>query len=119
LPRDLVAEVKRYHAALDARDFAAVEAMFAADADYVSPGVGGTLSGRASILAAFRRYFAEYADQHATDESVTLVAPNRVTARWRLVATSQATGRTSVRRGEEDVTFDSDGLISRIEVRDL
>jgi uncharacterized protein (TIGR02246 family) len=118
LQTDLVEAVRRYHAALDARDFAAVAAMFAPDAEYVSPGVGGKLSGRDAILAAFRSYFAEYADQRSADDEIRMVAPGRVIARWRLIASSSVTGATSTRCGEEEVIFAADGRIRRIEVRD-
>lgn len=118
MPPDPVKAVARYHAALDDRDFAAVEAMFAPDAEYVSPGVGGKLSGRDAILAAFRRYFAEYADQRSTDDEIEMLAADRVVARWRLDATSNVSGATSNRRGEEEVTFGADGRIRSIEVRD-
>lgn len=118
MPLDLVKAVARYHAALDVRDFAAIEAMFAPGAEYVSPGVGGRLSGRDNILAAFRRYFAEYADQQSTDDDIKMVAPDRVIARWHLVASSSVTGAALARSGEEEVTFAGDGRICRIEVRD-
>ena len=115
---DPVALLKHYHAALNDYDERTVTAMFAADAIYVSPGVKGRIAGREAIIAAFTAYFAEYPDQVAIDEAVTLVAPDAVQSVWRLEATARSTGQRVTRRGTQTVTFDADGLIRHVEVAD-
>ena len=114
---DLVEAVRRYHAALNGFDLDAAEQMFSKDAEYHSPGVGG-LHGRNAIMVAFRRYFAEYSDQVASDDRLYLLSPGTVRAEWCLRATSRITGQVSIRRGNETVHFDSQGLIRRIDVED-
>lgn len=114
---EAVAIVNRYHAALNAIDLAAVEAMFAIDAEYHSPSVGAII-GRTAIMAAMASYFAEYPDQHAVDESVVAIAPGKVRSRWRLKATARSTGLPYERQGGEVISIGGDGLITRVEVED-
>ncbi|CAN7496241.1 nuclear transport factor 2 family protein [Pararhizobium sp. LjRoot235] len=114
---DPVALVRRFHAAISALDFAAIEDFFTEDATYSSGKVGG-LKGRAEIMAAFRRYFAEYRDQVAED---CLIEPlSAVSARsiWHLTATSALTGKQLRRQGEEIITFDQGGRIVSVDVTD-
>ena len=101
--------VRDYHAAIAALDFGAIEAFFAEEAVYRSAGTGGSIEGRTAILAAFRRYFAEFPDQQAEDSLVEQVAPRVARSLWSLVATSRHTGAVSRRAGEEIVTFDATG----------
>jgi len=115
---DPVALLRRYHAALNAYDAAAVKPMFAEDAVYESPGVNGRIAGRNAIIAAFTAYFADHPDQHAIDDEVALLAPDAVRSVWRLEATARSTGQRVARRGVETVTFGSDGLIRHVEVTD-
>lgn len=107
-----------YHAALNDFDLEGVEAMFDANAEYVSPGLKGAIRGRAAIMAAMRDYFADYADQRAEDDEVLELAPNVVQSLWRLKATSSKTGKVLERRGQEVVTFNAAGLIACVEVFD-
>ena len=111
--------VRAYHAAIAALDFDAVEAFFAGQAVYRSAGTGGTVEGKAAILAAFRRYFAEFPDQHAEDTLIERLGPDKARSLWRLKATSEETGLVSQRSGEEIVTFDTAGKIVLVDVRDL
>jgi uncharacterized protein (TIGR02246 family) len=115
---DALGQLRRYHHALNRCDAGGAMAFFAPDAVYVSPGVNGRIEGRDAIIAAFTAYFAEHPDQHAIDEFVELVAPDVVRSLWRLEATSASTGARYQRRGVETVTFDSAGLIVRVEVED-
>ena len=115
---DPVALLRRYHAALQPYDRAAVAGMFAPAAVYLSPGVNGRLEGRAAILAAFDAYFAEHPDQLAEDEEITGVSPHAARAVWRLAATSVTLGRRVERRGVETVCFDAEGRITSVEVED-
>jgi uncharacterized protein (TIGR02246 family) len=115
---DPVALLTRYHAALNDYDEAVVEAMFAEDAIYVSPGVKGRIAGRDAIIAAFTAYFAEHPDQAAIDEAVTQVAPDTAHSVWRLDATARSTGQRVTRRGTETISFDRHGLIRHVEVAD-
>lgn len=113
----IVGIVERYHAAINALDFKAVESFFSEDAVYVSDGVG-VLEGREAILEGFATYFAEYGDQVSRDELIEPVSERAVRSLWRLQATSARTGRKLVRNGEETVFLDRDGLIEKIIVRD-
>ena len=113
-----VARLIAYHAALNDFDLEAVAKMFAADADYDSPGLDGSIRGRDAIMKAMRDYFAEYSDQRAEDDEVLELAPNVVQTLWHLKATSSKTGKVLERRGREVVTFNAVGLISRVEVFD-
>jgi ketosteroid isomerase-like protein len=115
---DPVALVRRYHAALDPYDAAAVGRMFAADAVYSSPGLNGRIEGRDAIIAAFSAYFAEHPDQRAEDDSIEQTGPREARARWRLRATAASTGAPVTRRGIETVSFEAGGLIVRVEVED-
>lgn len=114
---DPMAALKSYHAAIDALDFAAIEAFFAPDAEYVSDGVGAIV-GRHAILEAFRGYFAVYGDQVSKDEEVAMLSPRSAWSRWRLEATHAVTGACLKRSGEETVHFDAQGRIIRVEVKD-
>lgn len=115
---DPVALLHRYHAALQPYDAAIVKAMFAPDARYVSPGVGGAIEGREAIIAAFTAYFAEHPDQHSVDDGVTAIAPDTAQAEWSLKATTASTGKPYVRRGRETICFDAQGLIVQVTVED-
>lgn len=115
---DPVALLQRYHGALNRYEEAVLRAMFATDAVYVSPGVGGRLEGRDAIIKAFSAYFAEHPDQQAEDERVEQAAPNAARATWRLTATSTSSGARIIRQGVETVTFGADGLIRHVEVED-
>lgn len=114
---DPVALVRRYHDALNRFDAGVVSPMFAAGAEYHSPSVG-VIRGRDAIIAAMQGYFAEYPDQVAEDDTVEAIAADKVRCEWHLRATSRSTGEPYVRRGAEVVTFDADGLITRVEVED-
>jgi len=114
---DPVEEIKRFHGAINALDFDAIESYFAEDATYVSNGVG-SLSGRADIMVAFRKYFDDYPDQTATDTLVEKLSPTAGRAVWSVRATHSKTGKPLVREGEETITFNEDGRIARVEVID-
>lgn len=115
---DPVALLIRYHAALQPYDANTVTTMFAPEARYVSPGVGGVIEGREAIIAAFTAYFTEHPDQHSTDDSVTAIAPDTARAEWSLTATWASTGEPYVRRGTETIRFNAEGLIAEVTVED-
>lgn len=106
-----------YHAALDRQDLQAVAAWLAADARYVSDGLGD-VSGRDAIIAAMQTYFASSPDHQAFDDAVRAVSPTIAVSEWRLRATNKVTGVVQERRGLETVTFDATGKIIAIEVED-
>jgi ketosteroid isomerase-like protein len=114
---DPVEEIARFHAAVDAIDFAAIEAYFAEHATYVSRGVG-SLSGRCEIMEAFRKYFDDYPDQTSLSTLIEKVGPNAGRAVWSVRATHSKTGKPLVREGEETITFDEDGRVTHVEVTD-
>jgi uncharacterized protein (TIGR02246 family) len=115
---DALALLKAYHAALNAFDLEKVSSLFAEDAIYISPGLNGELRGRENIMRAMRDYFAEYPNQISVDDEVVEITPSCVRAKWRLEATSATTGVVMRRSGEELVTFNQEGKIMRVEVRD-
>ncbi|WP_276121094.1 MULTISPECIES: nuclear transport factor 2 family protein [Pararhizobium] len=115
---DPAAAAERFHAAIGDLDFDTIENFFADDATYSSGKVGG-LEGRADIMAAFRRYFAEYPDQVAEDSLIVKISPLAARAVWSLQATSSSTGTPLVRRGEETITFNDQGKIISVDVTDF
>jgi len=117
MTRDLIGLVNRYHAALNALDLDRVGAMFADEAEYHSPSVGGIL-GKHAVMAAMRGYFAEYPDQVAIDDRTYYAGPDAVRSEWRLTATSKSTGKTVTRQGAETIFFTAKYLIRRVEVQD-
>jgi ketosteroid isomerase-like protein len=118
MARDLLGLVTRYHAALNALDLDGVAAMFADEAEYHSPSVGGIL-GKHAIMAAMRGYFAEYPDQVAVDDRTYHAGPDAVLSEWRLKATAKSTGKKIERNGAETIFFTPKGLIRRVEVTDI
>jgi hypothetical protein len=118
MPFDPVARLVAYHDAINALDFEAIEAMFAEEATYDSGGLGGVVTGRASIMEGFRAYFDTYPDQVAEDRIVEALDGLRVRSVWSLTATHRRTGARLFRDGEETVTFDAAGRIVRVDVLD-
>lgn len=114
---DPVTAAQRFHHAINDLDFAVIDDFFADDAVYGSIKVG-QLSGKAEIMAAFRRYFETYPDQVAVDELTEAVPPMAARAVWRLKATHAETGEPLVRFGEETITFNEDGKIVSVDVTD-
>jgi uncharacterized protein (TIGR02246 family) len=110
--------LRRYHAALNLYDAEVVKAFFAPDAVYVSPGIGGSISGRDNIIAAFTAYFAEHPDQHAVDDWIETIGESVAQAGWQLEATSKSSGQVYARRGTETIRFDGNGLIVHVSVED-
>ncbi len=53
------------------------------------------------------------------DDEIVAMGDKTARSRWRLTATSRLSGRKLERRGIETITFDSEGLIARVEVSDL
>jgi ketosteroid isomerase-like protein len=101
-----------YTAALNRYDLDAVERMFAPDAIYVSPGVGGEIRGRAAIMDAFQIYFRQHTDQVNEDQDMQQVNEHALQASWHVKSS------TSNRSGSQRITFNKVGLIARIEVDD-
>jgi ketosteroid isomerase-like protein len=118
MTKDIMTLVERYHTALNNFDFAAIEKMFAEDAEYHSSGIGG-LYGRHAILEAMRAYYHEFSDQVSTNDSVETIGPNAVRAHWRLHATTKSSGRKVKRQGIETIYFNPKGLITTVEVQDV
>lgn len=114
---DVIDVMKRYHDATNALDYRTLESVFAETATYISDGVG-VLEGRDAILAGFRKYFDEYGDQVAHDETVEAISPRAAKSVWKLRATSSKTGQALIRAGEETIFLDADGLIEKVIVRD-
>ena len=110
--------LRRYHDATNRLDYAELEASFAEGAVYISQGVGGTLSGRAAIMAGFRAYFAEYGDQVSEDVSIEALSTDSARSVWRLSATSAKTGKPLLRTGTETVRINAAGEIVEVVVTD-
>ncbi|CAN7460667.1 nuclear transport factor 2 family protein [Rhizobium sp. LjRoot254] len=115
---DPMARLIAYHDAINALDFATIEAMFADNAVYDSGGLGGVVEGCGPIMAGFRSYFDLYPDQVSEDTLIEPVGERAIRSVWKLVATHRLTGEKLIRSGEEIVTFDLAGLIVRVEVTD-
>ncbi len=115
---DFEGQLELYFNALNAFDLKTVEAMFAEDAVYVSSGLSERKLGRANIIASFKAYFEEFADQVSVDDNIKLIAPNTFSSDWRLKTTSVKTGKLSERAGTQVTTFNEAGLIVHVEVRD-
>lgn len=118
MAKDFMKLAQKYHDAINAFDFATIEAMFAEDAEYHSSGIGG-LYGRSAIMAAMRAYFNEFSDQVSSDDHIESVADNIIRSKWRLTATTKSSGRQVKRQGIETIHFTPKGLISLVEVEDV
>jgi ketosteroid isomerase-like protein len=116
--KDWIKLVTEYHDALNRFDFDAIAQMFADDAEYHSPGIGG-LYGRHDIMAAMHSYFAEFCDQVSSDENLERVGDRSVRTEWKLQATTKTSGRIVKRQGVETITFNDKGLIAMVEVQDV
>ena len=122
MTKDILTLAGRYHAALNTFDFAAIEKMFAEDAEYQSTGIGagvGGLYGRSAIMEAMKAYFSEFSDQVSADDSIETISPNAVRAHWRLHATTKSSGRKVHRQGVETIYFNTKGQITLVEVQDV
>jgi ketosteroid isomerase-like protein len=117
MTHDPVETLRRFHDAVNAQDFPAIEAFFSENAEYGSVKVGA-LRGKAAIMQAFRIYFAEYPDQVAHDDTFEQLAPNAARSLWHLTATSTKTGAKLVRKGAETIYLDGEGRIERVVVED-
>ncbi len=115
---DPVSLLQAYHDALNAFDMRKVESMFAEDIIYISPSMKSDIKGRAALMLTFRKYFAEFSDQVSHDTEIEVLGANKVRSTWHLDATSGITGLKNRRDGEEVVTFDNNGLIAKVEVKD-
>ena len=118
MSKDLLKQAERYYAALSNFDYAALEKLFAEDAEYHSSGIGG-LYGRPAIIEAMKAYFHEFSDQVSTNDSIEVVGPSSVRTHWRLHATTKSSGRKVTRQGVETIHFNPKGLIATVEVKDV
>ena len=118
MSKDILKLADQYYAAMNNFDFAALEKMFAEDAEYHSSGIGG-LYGRPAIMEAMRAYFKEFSDQVSANDSIELLSPTSVRAHWHLHATTKSSGRKVTRKGIETIHFDAKGLITTVEVKDV
>ncbi len=118
MSKDLLKQAERYYAALSNFDYAALEKIFAEDAEYHSSGIGG-LYGRPAIIEAMRAYFHEFSDQVSTNDSIELLGDMSVRTHWRLHATTKSSGRKVTRQGVEIIHFNPKGLIATVEVKDV
>ena len=118
MTKDLLKLAERYYAALSNFDYAALEKLFAEDAEYHSSGIGG-LYGRPAIIEAMKAYFHEFGDQVSTNDSVELLSDASVRTHWRLQATTKSSGRKVKRQGIETIHYNPKGLITTVEVQDV
>ena len=118
MSKDIMKLAERYFEALNNFDYAALEKLFAEDAEYHSSGIGG-LYGRPAIIEAMKAYFHEFSDQVSTNDSIEVIGPNSVQTHWRLHATTKSSGRKVTRQGVETIHFNPKGLITTVEVKDV
>ena len=120
MTKDLLKLAERYYTALNNFDYAALEKIFAEDAEYHSSGIGGGgLYGRPAIIEAMKAYYHEFSDQVSTNDSIELLDENSVRTHWRLHATTKSSGRKVQRQGIETIHFNPKGLIATVEVQDV
>ncbi len=112
-----ITRLAAYHAALDAHDLTGVEEMLAANARYISVSLGD-VRGRPAIMQSLRDYFATNPDHQAFDDKLEQRDNHTAISHWHLRATNKITGAIIERNGVEIVTFDANGLITLIDVRD-
>ena len=118
MSKDLLKLAERYYAALSNFDYAALEKIFAEDAEYHSSGIGG-LYGRPAIIEAMKAYFHEFSDQVSTNDSMELLSETSVRTHWRLHATTKSSGRKVTHQGVETIHFNPRGQIATVEVKDV
>ena len=118
MSKDLLKLAERYYAALNHFDYAALEKIFAEDAEYYSSGIGG-LYGRPAIIEAMKAYYHEFSDQVSTNDSIEILSETSVRTHWRLEATAKSSGRKVKRQGTETIHFNPKGLITMVEVQDV
>ena len=118
MSKDIMKLAERYYEALNNFDYAALEKIFAEDAEYHSSGIGG-LYGRPAIIEAMKAYYHEFSDQVSTNDSVEIIGPSSVRTHWRLHATTKSSGRKVTRQGVETIHFNPKGLIATVEVQDV
>ena len=117
--KNLAALLAEYTAALNRYDLDAVENMFAENAVYASPGLGGEIAGRSAIMQAFRAYFADHTDQVNVDWNVKVIGNKKIQSAWSLTVTNARTGETVSRQGSQVMTFDVEDRIARVQVLDV
>jgi ketosteroid isomerase-like protein len=115
---DPVFALKKYHAAIEARDLTSIAEMLVEDAVYQSKGLG-PVKGRSAIVAAMESYFDNHPDHRALDTSVSADGPLAATSSWQLCATNKASGISISRQGRERISFNADGMISAVDVEDF
>ena len=77
------------------------------------------LRGRGEIMAAFRRYFAEYPDQVAEDSLIETISPVACAVGLAADGHQHDHGKAaSAGKGEEIITFNDEGRIVSVEVTD-
>jgi hypothetical protein len=118
MSNDILKLAERYYEALNNFDYAALEKIFAEDAEYHSSGIGG-LYGRPAIIEAMKAYFHEFSDQVSTNDSIERLNDTSIRTHWRLHATTKSSGRKVQRQGIETIHFNSKGLIATVEVQDV
>jgi len=106
-----------YHGAIDRLDFVAIGTMLAADAVYLSNGVG-SLKGRDAIVEAFRDYFARYRHEESVDTQIETIGPREVRSHWKLKARDGEGGGFVHRKGTETIWFGDNGEILTVIVND-
>ena len=118
MSKDILKLAERYYEALNNFDYAALEKIFAEDAEYYSSGIGG-LYGRPAIIEAMKAYFHEFSDQVSTNDSIERLSDTSIRTHWRLQATTKSSGRKVKRQGIETIHFNPKGLITTVEVQDV
>ncbi|MGO8176243.1 hypothetical protein ACC764_38485, partial [Rhizobium ruizarguesonis] len=71
---------------------------------------------RAEIMAAFRLYFDDYPDQTAENSLVETLTPLSGRSVLSVRATHSKSVKPLIREGEETITFNAEGRVTRVEV---
>ena len=107
---------KAYVEASNAHDLERVEAMFAADAEYVSTGAGSH-TGRKSIRTMMDNFFAAFSGLIWVTQDWHIDADGAHAFDFVMTGLNTQSGEEIKKAGHERIWINGDGLISRIEVR--
>ncbi|MGI9316720.1 MAG: nuclear transport factor 2 family protein [bacterium] len=106
---------KAYVALSNSHQLGLIIGLFANDAQYSSSNVG-SYSGPGAIQKMMSQFFNQYPDVFWHTDEFKHSGHNCVQFRFELTATNKATGQRIERVGNEEIEFNSDGLIARLEV---
>jgi hypothetical protein len=112
---ELIELAKAYVALSNAHRLAMIADMFNASSIYTSSAVG-TFKGATPIIKMMREFFARYPDVNWNAVNYRY-SNHSVTFQFVMTATEAGTDNHLERKGVETITFDANGIISRLAVK--